>query len=119
MIAADCGLHADALCRELMINWDELRTLAADPLATVGAQTRSHLELAILDTQIARDEMADRSGASSKSWSVPAIISAIPTTALPAPARANSRWPARWACAPRSRPARARSMRPTPTARPN
>ena len=108
---------------DIMSIWGSLRrsrkSMLLASLATIGAHTRRHLGLTILDTEIACDEMAGLSGASSKSWAAPAVISAIPAVALPAPASANSKWPARWACAPRSRPARARSMRLTPTARPN
>lgn len=57
-LAARCGLDGDALCREMMMNWDEVRTLAADPLVTIGAHTRRHLALAKLDAASAREEIA-------------------------------------------------------------
>jgi hypothetical protein len=33
------GVDLDRLCRESAMTWDELRTLAADPLCTIGAHT--------------------------------------------------------------------------------
>jgi peptidoglycan/xylan/chitin deacetylase (PgdA/CDA1 family) len=51
------------LCRSEIMNWDEIRQLAADPLVTIGAHTRGHYALAKLSTERARDEMkgsADR-----------------------------------------------------------
>jgi peptidoglycan/xylan/chitin deacetylase (PgdA/CDA1 family) len=35
-----------ALCDELCMRWDELKTLAADPLVTIGAHTVNHVMLA-------------------------------------------------------------------------
>ena len=52
------GFDGDALCQELMMNWDEVRKLAADPLVTIGAHTRRHMALAKLDAVTTRDEMA-------------------------------------------------------------
>lgn len=57
-LASAHGLDGGELCREMMMNWDEVRTLAADPLVTIGAHTRSHLALAKLDAAVAREEMA-------------------------------------------------------------
>lgn len=56
-LAAERGFDADVLCRELVMNWDEVRELAADPLATIGAHTCRHLSLAKLDAETARQEM--------------------------------------------------------------
>lgn len=56
-LAAECGFSSDELCRELVMSWDEVRQLAADPLATIGAHTCSHLSLAKLDADTARREM--------------------------------------------------------------
>lgn len=56
-LAAERGFNSDALCRELVMNWDEVRQLAADPLATIGAHTCRHLSLAKLDADTARREM--------------------------------------------------------------
>lgn len=51
------GVDQQALCRELVMNWDELRGLAADPLVTIGAHTLGHYALAKLDDDRARHEM--------------------------------------------------------------
>jgi len=40
-----------------MLSWDEVRTLASDPLVTVGAHTITHRRLARLDTAAAREEL--------------------------------------------------------------
>jgi peptidoglycan/xylan/chitin deacetylase (PgdA/CDA1 family) len=36
------GIDMAADCERLVMNWDELRTMAADPLVTIGAHTRGH-----------------------------------------------------------------------------
>lgn len=59
-VAELCRIHevdVANLCRELVMNWDELRSFASDPLVTIGAHTRSHLALAKLTTSEARLEM--------------------------------------------------------------
>ncbi len=57
-LAESHGLSAEALCRELIMDWSEVRRLAADPLVTIGAHTCRHLALARLDADEARREMA-------------------------------------------------------------
>jgi len=50
-------------CHKLVMGWDEVRTLAADPLVTIGAHTKGHFALAKLSDERAYDEMvggADR-----------------------------------------------------------
>lgn len=47
------------LSSELLMTWDEIRDLAADPLVTIGAHTRSHLALAKLPETRARAEMVE------------------------------------------------------------
>lgn len=52
-----------AQCREQVMTWDEIRSVAADPLATIGAHTENHYAVAKLSEQAAMDEMvgsADR-----------------------------------------------------------
>ncbi len=51
--------HVDiaAFCDELCMNWDELATLAADPLVTIGAHTVNHVMLAKVPERSARSEM--------------------------------------------------------------
>ncbi|MDX2156442.1 MAG: polysaccharide deacetylase family protein [Hyphomicrobiaceae bacterium] len=42
------GVEVGGICRDLIMDWDEIRDLAADPLVTIGAHTRRHLALAKL-----------------------------------------------------------------------
>ena len=44
-------------CKELCMNWDELTTLADDPLVTIGAHTVNHVMLAKVPERSARSEM--------------------------------------------------------------
>lgn len=46
-----------ALCRDLVMSWDELRALAADPLVTIGAHTKGHYAVAKLAPEKAITEM--------------------------------------------------------------
>ena len=57
-LAAQAGVDIAAMCRDLIMNWDELRTLASDPLATIGAHTCGHFAIAKLDPEHARNEIA-------------------------------------------------------------
>ena len=57
-VCREAGYDATSLCRDLIMTWDELRTLASDPLVTIGAHTRRHMALAKLDAASAREEMA-------------------------------------------------------------
>lgn len=52
------GLDAHEQCRRLIMNWNELREMAADPLCSIGAHTMHHRALARLDEEEARYEMA-------------------------------------------------------------
>jgi peptidoglycan/xylan/chitin deacetylase (PgdA/CDA1 family) len=50
-------------CRRLVMGWDELRRMAADPLVTIGAHTKGHFAIAKLSDERALAEMvgsADR-----------------------------------------------------------
>jgi len=50
-------------CRNLVMGWDEVRSLAANPLVTIGAHTKGHFAVAKLSDERAYDEMvggADR-----------------------------------------------------------
>jgi len=58
-IARDSACDASTLCRELIMGWDEIRALAADPLITIGAHTRRHFAVAKLPEDEARAEIAD------------------------------------------------------------
>jgi peptidoglycan/xylan/chitin deacetylase (PgdA/CDA1 family) len=48
-----------AACRAACMGWDELRQVAADPLATIGAHTVSHPALARLAEKHVRKELID------------------------------------------------------------
>ncbi len=50
---------AGAACRAACMSWDELRQVAADPLATIGAHTVSHMALARLPEKQVRKELTD------------------------------------------------------------
>jgi peptidoglycan/xylan/chitin deacetylase (PgdA/CDA1 family) len=58
-LCREVGYDPLTLCRDLVMNWDELRTLARDPLVTIGAHTRSHYALAKLSLGQARLEMEE------------------------------------------------------------
>ena len=58
-LAAQAGFVPEEVGRNLCLDWDELTALAADPLLTIGAHTRSHRILAKLDAETARDEIAE------------------------------------------------------------
>jgi peptidoglycan/xylan/chitin deacetylase (PgdA/CDA1 family) len=53
------GFDPAYLCTDLMMNWEEIRRLAADPLVTIGAHTRRHFALAKLTLAEARAEMTE------------------------------------------------------------
>lgn len=59
MIAADAGLEWATLCRDQIMDWDELRALAADPLVTIGAHTCRHFAVARLPEEEARAEILE------------------------------------------------------------
>ncbi|GBE42746.1 MAG TPA: polysaccharide deacetylase [Rhizobiales bacterium] len=70
-LCAKHGLDMGALCRNLIMTWDEVRQLAADPLVTIGAHTAAHYALAALPEARAREEMkhgADRIAAELGLW---------------------------------------------------
>ncbi len=57
------GVDMAKHCRDLIMTWDEIRTLAADPLVTIGGHSVSHPALAKLSEARVREEMkngADR-----------------------------------------------------------
>jgi peptidoglycan/xylan/chitin deacetylase (PgdA/CDA1 family) len=57
-LAVEAGFDVLELTRDLIMTWKELRELAADPLVTIGAHTRTHFALAKLSDAAARDEIA-------------------------------------------------------------
>lgn len=56
-IAEQVGYDPSSLCRDLIMTWDEIRVLAADPLVTIGAHTVNHLAVAKLPEAEARAEI--------------------------------------------------------------
>jgi peptidoglycan/xylan/chitin deacetylase (PgdA/CDA1 family) len=58
-IAEVAGYDSSKLCRDLIMDWDELRALAADPLVTIGAHTRHHYAIAKLPEEDARAEITE------------------------------------------------------------
>lgn len=56
-LAERYGYDLDAQCRELIMDWRELRTFADEPLCTIGAHTVHHYELAKLPEEQARSEI--------------------------------------------------------------
>jgi peptidoglycan/xylan/chitin deacetylase (PgdA/CDA1 family) len=51
------GVDQAAICRDLCLSWDELKSLAADPLVTIGAHSITHCNLAQQSETIAREEL--------------------------------------------------------------
>ena len=58
-LAATAGIDPLDRTRQLCMTWDELRSLAADPLCTIGAHTLTHPMLARHSETVARAEMAE------------------------------------------------------------
>ena len=56
-LAERYDIDTTAMCRDLVMNWDELRALAADPLVTIGAHTKGHYAVAKLCCEKAVSEM--------------------------------------------------------------
>jgi len=62
-LAARHDVDMEKICRELIMTWDEIRQLASEPLATIGAHTVAHYAVARLPEDRARNELkhgADR-----------------------------------------------------------
>jgi peptidoglycan/xylan/chitin deacetylase (PgdA/CDA1 family) len=59
-VAALCSRHdidEVAICRDLCMSWDELKSFADDPLVAIGAHTVSHCNLALQREELAREEL--------------------------------------------------------------
>lgn len=56
-LAARYGIDMAPVRDQLCMTWDEIRTLAADPLVTIGAHTVNHVMLAKTDEATARAEL--------------------------------------------------------------
>jgi peptidoglycan/xylan/chitin deacetylase (PgdA/CDA1 family) len=57
-LCAHHGVDEAAVCRELCMSWDELKSFAGDPLIGVGAHSVTHGNLARQAREIASQEMA-------------------------------------------------------------
>ena len=62
-LAAAYDIDLAALAAELVMDWAEIRTIAAEPLCTIGAHTLTHPALARLD---AADAFAEMSGSADR-----------------------------------------------------
>ena len=56
-LADSYDIDMSAACHELMLGWDEIGALAADPLVTIGAQSKAHYEISKLAPEKALSEM--------------------------------------------------------------
>ena len=56
-LAKRYGFDLAGHCREMILSWDEIRTMARDPLVTIGAHTAGHYALAKLEAKQARSEV--------------------------------------------------------------
>jgi len=56
-LCAQHGIDIAEICRDLCMSWDELKSFAADPLASIGAHTVTHCNLAQQSEDVAREEM--------------------------------------------------------------
>jgi peptidoglycan/xylan/chitin deacetylase (PgdA/CDA1 family) len=61
-LCARHGVDQAAICRELCMSWDELKTFATDPLVTIGAHTISHCNLANQSEAMAIEEVTGSRG---------------------------------------------------------
>jgi peptidoglycan/xylan/chitin deacetylase (PgdA/CDA1 family) len=53
------GVDLDAYCRSVAMTWDEIRQMASEPLATIGAHTLNHYNLLKLSDADARREIVE------------------------------------------------------------
>jgi peptidoglycan/xylan/chitin deacetylase (PgdA/CDA1 family) len=63
VLADRCEIDIGAMTRDLIMSWEEIRGLAANPLVTIGAHSKGHYAIAKLSPEKARDELegsADR-----------------------------------------------------------
>jgi peptidoglycan/xylan/chitin deacetylase (PgdA/CDA1 family) len=58
-LGIDSGIEPTAFCRDLVMTWDELREISADPLVTIGAHTRAHFAVSKLTPEEARAEISE------------------------------------------------------------
>jgi peptidoglycan/xylan/chitin deacetylase (PgdA/CDA1 family) len=56
-LCARHGVDEAAICRDLCMSWDELKSFADDPLVSIGAHSITHCNLAHQSEETARKEM--------------------------------------------------------------
>lgn len=56
-IARRAGVDTSGICRELCLDWTELKSMASEPLVTIGAHTHSHIMLRRAPEGVARAEL--------------------------------------------------------------
>ena len=56
-LCCEYGIDPEAICRAEAMDWDEVRTIAKDPLCTIGAHTIHHHALAKLPVEDAMEEI--------------------------------------------------------------
>jgi peptidoglycan/xylan/chitin deacetylase (PgdA/CDA1 family) len=57
-LADTYDIDMSATCHELMLGWDDISAIAADPLVAIGAQSKAHYEISKLAPEKALSEMA-------------------------------------------------------------
>jgi peptidoglycan/xylan/chitin deacetylase (PgdA/CDA1 family) len=55
---AEQGIDADAYCRSVAMDWDELKAISQDPLCTIGAHTLNHHAVGRMAEADAREQLA-------------------------------------------------------------
>ena len=114
-LAAAYGYDLDQQCRDLIMDWQELRHFAAEPLCTIGAHTVHHYELAKLPGRQARSEIAQSAEILEAQFgTAPHAPFLSRSAARSRPGRASSRWRGNWASARPSPRVPAASMPATP-----
>ncbi len=74
-LAARYGVDPAALCGELCMDWSEIREIAQDPLATIGAHTVNHVMLAkSTDTEVRSELKTSRAVLASALGAAPAHL---------------------------------------------
>ncbi|MEQ1669276.1 MAG: polysaccharide deacetylase family protein [Hyphomicrobium sp.] len=58
-LAREAEFDPNAFCRNLVMDWQEIKALAEDPLVTIGSHTCTHLALAKLSEAEVRREISD------------------------------------------------------------
>ena len=95
----DIDMAADRA--KYVMDWDEIRTMAADPLVTIGGHTMGHFAISKLSAARARDEMVGGADRIEQELGQVPSTSPFPLAILVAPGRATSHSHARRGSRPR------------------